>query len=383
MEGGAPASGTQQRIACFLPSFSVGGAELFMIRLANGFAERGYQVDLVLASRRGGSAGQIHARARIVHLEASGSLAAFWPLVSYIRKERPAVMLSSHVHTNIVAIVAARLFLSGTRAYARESTTPSVNDALLVKGKSRFVAQMRRWIYPLATKVIAPSEGVADDVAAYLRVRREKIEVINNGVDCDSIGVRASEAAEHPFFRTGEPVIVSVGRLCVEKDFSTLISAFALAASEIPARLIILGEGPSRVELEDLIGKLGIAGRVSLPGFVDNPAKYVQRAALFALSSICEGFPNALLEAMAVGTRVIATDCRSGPREMLMDGKWGGLVRIGDVDDMRAHIVDALRGRWPPMPRALLGKKFGLERAVDGYLEAFELAGSVASSAGT
>jgi glycosyltransferase involved in cell wall biosynthesis len=378
----APASVLQPRIACLLPSLAVGGAELFMIKLVNGFVARGYRVDLVLAIRSSGFARQLDARVRIVDLQATGSLTAFWPLVSYLRKERPAVLLSSHVNTNVIAVIAARLARARTQVFVRESTTPSVNDSLLVGWKSRVVAHLRRWAYPLAARIIAPSNGVAEDLTKYLGVPRKKIAVIHNGVDCDGIGARAAEAVDHPYFLSGEPVILSVGRLCVEKDFGTLIAAFAGVLAELPARLIILGEGPARAELEALIGHLNIAERVSLPGFVGNPAKYVHQAAVFALSSICEGFPNALVEAMAVGTRVVSTDCRSGPREILMGGKWGGLVRIKDVDDMHGRIVDALRGGTPPMPMALLREKFGMDRALDGYLESFGLAAPAVSSAG-
>jgi len=383
MDASVSASGLQPSIACFLPRLSVGGAELFMAKLANGFVARGYRVDLVLACRGGVSARHLDARVRVVNLSAKGSLSAFWPLVTYLKSERPKILLSTLTHANIVAIAAVRLTFARTRAFARETTTPSTADGLLMENKSKMVAHLRRWIYPLAARIIAPSDGVAMDLVQYLQVPRGKIAVIHNGVDCDAINISAAEPVDHPFFLTGEPVIVSVGRLCVEKDFVTLIKAFARVVSDIPARLIILGEGPVRKELETLIGELSLADRVSMPGFVDNPAKYVRHAAVFALSSICEGFPNALVEAMAVGTRVVSTDCPNGPREILMDGKWGALVRVKDVDGMRGHIVDALRSRSSPIPRALVQDKFGIDRAVDQYLESFGLEAPVASSAGS
>jgi glycosyltransferase involved in cell wall biosynthesis len=379
MGSGRAKHSLQHKIACFLPSLSAGGSELFMIKLANGFVAKGHRVDLVLASRNGGSAGRLDTRVEIVDLATKSCLAAFWPLVSYLKRERPPVLLSGLVHTNIIAIIAARLAFARTRVFARESTTPSVNDGLLVGKKSRFVAHLRRWVYPLAAIVIAPSNGVADDLAKYLGVPRKKIVVIHNGVDLDGVRNDAAQSVEHPFFLTGEPVILSVGRLCVEKDFATLIRAFSQVLSDCPARLIILGEGALRAELSALVDSLKISERVSLPGFVDNPSKYIRKAAVFVLSSICEGFPNVLLEAMAVGTPVVSTDCRSGPREILMNGRWGVLVGIQDIDAMRNSIIDALQGRLQAAPQALLQESFGMEHVIDRYLEALGLPAVVRS----
>src|SRR5262249_37227290 len=147
----------------------------------------------------------------------------------------------------------------------------------------------------------------------------------------------------HPWFAPGSlPVILGVGRLTWQKDFPTLIKAFALVRSRQPARLLILGEGEKRLELETIVKELGLAADVCLPGYVDNPFAYMHRCSAFVLSSASEGLPNSLIEAMACGAPVISTDCASGTAEILENGRYGPLVPVGDVEAMATAISATL-----------------------------------------
>jgi glycosyltransferase involved in cell wall biosynthesis len=169
-------------------------------------------------------------------------------------------------------------------------------------------------------------------------------------------------------------VILSVGRLVRAKDYPTLIRAFALVRKRQECRLIVLGEGRQRPRLESLIRRLGLADSVDLPGFAPNPFAYMARADLLALSSIFEGNPNVLVEAMAVGTPCVATDCRSGPRETLAGGRYGPLVPTGDARALAQALLATLA--HPPEP-ALLAEaigRFDRDRAVAAYLHALNLA---------
>ena len=148
-------------------------------------------------------------------------------------------------------------------------------------------------------------------------------------------------------------MVIAVGRLVAVKDYPSLIRAFAVVRRKHDVRLMILGEGEDRPQLESLIVELGLADCVALPGFEANPYAYMAWAALFVLSSISEALPTALIEAMAVGTPVVATDCKCGPREVLQDGRFGALVPVGDVAALAAAISARSRRRGtncPPRP---------------------------------
>ena len=180
------------------------------------------------------------------------------------------------------------------------------------------------------------------NVPAASKVRESDLESNVHTSDLHQKCGRA-EPFDHPWFAPGAPpVILGAGRLTEQKDFPTLIRAFALVRKKHPARLMILGEGEERSKLETLVQELGLEKEVSLPGFVDNPYKYMKRAAVFVLSSRWEGFPNVLVEAMALGTPVVSTDCPNGPAEILENGKWGELVPVGETQSLASAVLRTL-----------------------------------------
>jgi glycosyltransferase involved in cell wall biosynthesis len=182
----------------------------------------------------------------------------------------------------------------------------------------------------------------------------------------------ARQAPDHPWLAPGQPpVILGVGRLSQAKDFPTLIRAFAKVRSRRAVRLIILGEGEARVELEALVGELGLADDVALPGFRENPMSYMAASALFVLSSAWEGLPTVLIEALAAGTRVVSTDCPSGPREILQGGLLGTLVPVGDATALADAMTDALDRPGTALPPDAL-TPFTSDAAVDHYLRLIE-----------
>jgi glycosyltransferase involved in cell wall biosynthesis len=200
----------------------------------------------------------------------------------------------------------------------------------------------------------------------------EKIKVIYNPVITPELFAKAEEPLDHPWFRPGEPpVVLGVGRLTQAKDFPTLIRAFALVRKERPARLMILGEGEERPKLEALVRELGLEEDVALPGFVGNPYKYIARAGVFVLSSAWEGLPTTLVEALALGTPVVSTNCKSGPEEILEEGRWGRLVPVGNIEELAKAIGESLS-----MPRLLNGgalDRFRVDIVVDRYLEVMSI----------
>lgn len=334
-------------IALFLPSLRGGGAERVMLTLAQGFAERGFAVDLVLAKAEGHYLSQVPREVRVVDLNSRRVLASLPKLMRYLRQVRPKALFSSLSHANVIALWAKRLSGIPTRVIVREASTLSISSANAPSLRGRFLPYVMRWTYPWANEVIAVSHGVANDLVKTLSLPPEKVHVIYNPVAISEIQKKAHEPLDHPWFLPGSPpVILGVGRLTKAKDFPTLIKAFALVRQEQAARLLILGEGEERPYLDALVRELSLEESVALPGFVENPFKYMARASLFVLSSAWEGFPNVLVQAIAVGTPVVSTDCQSGPSEILEKGKWGKLVPVGDVKALASGIIDTLNN--PP-----------------------------------
>ena len=221
-------------------------------------------------------------------------------------------------------------------------------------------------LYSAATRLVAVSRGVAENIAEVVGVPEERIAVIYNPVFSSEIPRRAEEPPSHLWFGdTGPPVVIAAGRLVSEKDFLTLIEAFRLVRAEHPCRLVILGEGTMREELEDRIRVLRLENCVSLPGWVENPYAFMARAALFVLSSQHEGFGLVLVEALACGCPAVSTDCPAGPSEILEDLEL--LAPVGDPEALAAVMLRALAN---PADKAALRAKaarFSVERAVDSY----------------
>ncbi|WP_438317029.1 glycosyltransferase [Candidatus Caldatribacterium sp. SIUC1] len=360
------------KLALFLPSLRGGGAERVMVNLARGFVERGLQVDLVLAKAEGPYLSQVPKEVPVVDLGARRVLCSLPGLIRYLRREQPQAMLSALNHANIVAIWAKFLARVKTRLVVSEHSTLSFSTENAPSVRAKFMPFLIRVFYPYADAVVAVSRGVAEDLIARTGLPAEKIKVIYNPVVTPELFTKAEEPLDHPWFRQGEPpVVLGVGRLTKPKDFPTLIRAFALVRKERPARLMILGEGEERPNLEILVRKLGLEGEVALPGFVENPYKYMKRAAVFVLSSRWEGFGNVLVEAMALGTPVVATDCPSGPAEILEDGKWGRLVPMGNHEALAEAILQVLRGeKVHASARALM---FSVERILREYVNVLEV----------
>lgn len=335
----------------FLADVADGGAERMTVAVANGMSARGMAVDLVLAAKRGPFLSEVDDSVRVVDLAAGKVSRALWPLVGYLRRERPDVMLTTLTHTSFFAVLARALSGTGVPTVVREASTPQHRLAPWTSRMTRVARSLKPLTYRAADGVIAVSDGVKQALVDVLGVPEAKIATLYNPVVGPGLREAACQEPEHPWLaRGGPPVVLSVGGLRPHKDFATLIRAFArLPRSD--ARLVILGEGPERPALEALVGELGLRDRVDLPGFELNPFAYMARAAVYVLSSTREGLPGGLVQALACGCPAVATDCPSGPREVLRDGELGELVPVGDDVAMAAAIERTLTS--PPSPETL------------------------------
>jgi glycosyltransferase involved in cell wall biosynthesis len=234
----------------------------------------------------------------------------------------------------------------------------------------RLIPLFVRSLYPFADAVVGVSHGVAKDLSQLTGLPLERIRVIYNPVIFPSLQEKAQEAIDHPWFKPGEPpVILGVGRLEDQKDFPTLIRAFARVRQVRPARLMILGWGPDRPQLEALIQELELTKDVDLPGFTKNPFPYMRQAHVFALSSAWEGMSNVIVEALSVETQVVSTNCESGPAEILNNGKYGYLVPVGDSEALAEAILEVLAGKIKQIDLSWLDQ-FTLQVSARRYLDA-------------
>lgn len=323
-----------------------------MLNLAHGIAESGYAVDLVLAKAEGDFLAEVRRSVRVVDLRASRALTSLPALVRYLRRVQPEAMLSVIGYVNVIALWARRLAGVRTRLFVNEQNTVSFEAGNASSWRGRLTPWLIKRFYPWANHIIGNSTGVADDLSHVTGLPRDRITVIYNpSVVKVEVWEKAQAPLDHPWLRPGQPpALLAVGRLQMQKDYPTLIRAFAQVRRRRRARLLILGEGKERPRLEGLIKELGLEQDVSLPGFVMNPYAYMARASLFVLSSRWEGLPTVLIEALCCGTPVVSMDCPSGPREILRGGKYGPLVPVGDANALARAIETVLDGDTPRPP---------------------------------
>jgi len=364
-----------RKVAYLLPSLAGGGVARGILNLVAESVRRGMEVDLLLCRKAGAFQDEVPEGARLVVLRpswpwrarsaAARATRSSWrellrpillplrgaravrclpDLVSYLEREQPELLIATKPHTNLTALWARALAQSQTRLVVGEQTNLTLETAG-PKGRKwrwRYVAGLLKAEYAAADLIYSCSRGGADDLAQKTGVPRKKIEVIYNAVVTDALR-RRPEPVSHPWFADGQPpVLLGVGRLDPQKDFPTLIRAFARVRAVRPARLMILGEGRERRRLQEQAESLGVAEDFALPGFVANPSAYMAAAGVFVFSSTYEGLGNALIEAMHAGCPVVSTDCPSGPAEILEAGRYGPLVPVADDDALAEAIVGRL-----------------------------------------
>ena len=360
-------------VAIFITYLHGGGVERVLVNLARGFVEQGLSVDLVLVKAEGVFLSLIPPEVRVVNLEGKRLISSLPNLVHYLQQNKPTALLSTMQDINLVALWSRRLAGVSTRVVVSVHNTVSQESQNSTQFKRRFAPYLARWFYPWADAIVTVSQGAAEDLVL-LGLSSERIKVIYNPVVTPELFEKANQPVDHPWFDPGSPpVILGVGRLEKQKDFPTLIRSFAQVQQQRPARLMILGEGKERPYLEALVQELGLGENVSLPGFVSNPYAYMARAAVFVLSSLFEGLPTVLIEAMAGGTKVVSTDCESGPAEILSNGQYGKLVAVGDIKGLAEAIISTLES--PPDSEALRRRasEFSLEKALTQYRQVLHI----------
>lgn len=329
------------KITMILPDFGGGGAERIMVFLANAFAAQEIETTFLAGRAEGPFLADLSAKVRLVDLGVSRFARAVPALVSHLNSEAPDAVLSALTHANLVTLLAARLARRGPRIVVAEhnSTTMLANAG---RGPKYMVkTALMRALYPGADCITFVSHAMQAEFATLLGLAPDRMTTVYNPLPVDRLRKLASAGPGHPWLAQKEyPVVIAAGRLTGQKDFPTLLRAFARLS--MPARLIIFGEGPDRASLEALRAELQLEDRVAFPGFVGNLPAELAASDLFVLSSRWEGLPGVLLEAMALDVPVVATDCPTGPDEILQRGRWGRLVPVGRVEELADAMQAAL-----------------------------------------
>lgn len=326
------------KLLIVIPSLGGGGAERATVDLVRGLDRQRFDVSIALFSTTGRFREQLPLDVQVHNLQGRSQydLRLVWRLAHLLRHDQPALILSVLRYANLVTLLAHRWVGGQTRVIINEQNLPSAEFAVF--GGAMAKGWALRHLYPRADLVTAISQGIARELTSVYGLDKDQVQVIPNPVDLARVQGLAAVPSPHPWFQSGLPVVLGVGRLHLQKGFDHLIRAFAAVRSCLPCKLIIIGEGPKRPDLEQLVSQLGLSEDVALPGFQDNPYGYMRHATAFVLSSLYEGFGNVLVDALALGTPVISTRCPVGPDEIISDGITGLLVPPAD-DAALAHAI--------------------------------------------
>jgi len=358
------------KLLFFTSSLGVGGAEMHLLRVLNNLDRSQFQISVALARRGGSYESDLAEDVKLYHLETGTinsstlrMLRAIQPLRRTISNEQPDILCSVLDHANNAAVLAT------CRLASPPNLVLSVQNTQTLSNKGSLVGRLLLWstprLYPKADRIVALSKGVAEDIKTLVPDLNDSIEVIYNaGLDS-----RVFELANEPLpsenLPKNSPLIVACGRLTEQKGFSYLLEALVQVRQRIPVHLWIVGEGKLRQHLEQQIQRLGLTDCVRLLGFQHNPYQYMASADIFVLSSLYEGFGNVIVEAMACGAPVVATDCPSGPAEIIENGLNGILAPPANADALSEGILRVLTD---PKLKATLSQK-GKERSRDFHAQ--------------
>ena len=356
-------------IALLLPDLRGGGAERAAVNLANNFILRGYTVDMVMMSATGELMVDLRPEISVVDLQAKRLRGVLFPLIRYLFQTRPDALLACMWPLTVIAVWARRIARVRTRVVVAEHTTWSMDEIVrsaLGRWKVRTTMHLA---FTRADAVVAVSQGVANDLTRFACIDRGAITVIHNPIVGEAKPPIDGSLAPADWWSGPHRRVLAVGTLKAIKDYATLMTAFAQLRQRVDARLLILGEGECRAALEAQARQLGIVDSVFMPGFVKDPSPYYQHADLHVLSSTGEGLPTVIVEALAAGMPVVSTDCPSGPREILCDGKFGRLVPVGDAAALAAAMAESLSTTHDCAALKARAQDFSIDKATDHYLE--------------
>jgi len=330
--------------------------ERMRLHLIREWIRNGIEVDLVVSRFAGPLTELVPDAVPVFELAPKHPLQFPFGLLRYLRRRKPTHILSAGTDTNALTMLVVSMFRIRTPTIFSMHIQQQ-RDLELSKGLLRAKTRIAMWILQHTVRhsraVIAVSRGVADDLKSWLPLRSGQVHVIYNpAITSETEQMMRAPLSGCPV-PADTPWILYAGRLVQTKGLDILLDAFNLVADQTTSHLILMGEGPLRSHLKRTIKSHKHRGRIHMIGFQDNPLPWMREASVFVLPSRNEGLPNVLIEAMACGTQVVATDCPSGPIEILAGGRYGQLVPVGSPDALASALLRSLAGQFH-VPTGLL-----------------------------
>lgn len=357
------------RISVFVPDLRGGGAERVNLLLLLEFVRRGYSVDLIVLRRQGALLEQVPATVRIIDLKADRIRQGMMPLIRYLQEVQPDALMASMWPLTTLAVLCVKLIRFRGRLILSEHSSLSLspqNSGL----SGRALRASMRWANSKADEVVGVSAGVLKDLHG-LGLPKDFGKVIHNPIVLSSERLLPeSKNCRSWIDHAPGRRVLAVGSLKSAKDYPTMLRAVRRVVDSCGnISLLILGTGPLQNDLEGLICSLGLDDHVHFGGFVSDPGPFYRAAGLFVLSSAWEGFGNVIVEAMAAGTPVVSTDCRSGPAEILENGRYGRLVPVGDYEALAEAIIESLDAKHDTEALQARAADFSVEKIGQEYLK--------------
>lgn len=345
-----------KKILFFMYSFVGGGAERTVLNIMNNLDREKFHPVLVIGTDKNSPyLEKLKKDIKVINLNVRRLRDSIIPLRKYIIIEKPDILFSTINQYNITLSIAQLISFQKNKLILREASHRTESGQVNIFNK---VLTHITYNF-IADSIVALSNGVKEDLAQNFKIKPNKIEVVYNPIEVNCIETISNEEVYDYEFDKKTKTLIAVGRLVEQKDYETLLTAFKLLKDK-DAKLIILGKGPLEKKLKDLCISLDLCNRVSFLGFKKNPYKYMRRSDVFVLSSKCEGFGHVIVEAMACGTPVISTDCKSGPAEIIKNDEYGILVPMNNPKIL-AKQIDLLL--FDEKSRSYYAKK-GNERAL-------------------
>lgn len=367
------------KVAVLLARYGISGVPLAQGRLAQTLSEAGHDVDFLVGCVNHGHQAPKLPGVEVQVLGKERVLGLIPPLVRYFQETDVDIVFSAEDHLNAVTLLAAIISNSSAKFSCSSRVTPYDTYSNIPFTKGWFLKLLMRGVMHRADALTCVSKDMVDQ---YRDVLNSTVHTHAYNIVRDSrASARIAEPLEDGWVEETEgPLLVAAGSLVPWKGFGTLISATAQVRKRRPVRLLILGEGPLRQDLEEQIEELGLSSTVELKGYVDNPLKYFNRADVFILSSRVEGLPNVLVEAMMCGCTPVSTDCPTGPREVLDDGRYGYLVPVGDEHAMAQAIERAIDEPISPESLQEAVRPFSQEEVLKRHFDLLDIEEPVISA---